>query len=157
MRIVKEHDERKNEIIDTAAELFLDKGYDQCSINDILNSIGIAKGTFYHYFKSKEDVLDAAVNKMSEPSPTNTTILCMTTLGFAVPTVACAGACGSRQTKLLYCCIWLGLPCTSWRRFFLGADKPPGWWQVVAAFFGKKVLQFWTTCGIHLQVYTNHA
>lgn len=66
MRIVKEHDERKNEIIDTAAALFLDKGYDQCSINDILNSIGIAKGTFYHYFKSKEDVLDAAVNKMSE-------------------------------------------------------------------------------------------
>lgn len=66
MRIVKEHDERKNEIIDTATALFLDKGYDQCSINDILNSIGIAKGTFYHYFKSKEDVLDAAVNKMSE-------------------------------------------------------------------------------------------
>lgn len=66
MRIVKEHDERKNEIIDTAAALFIDKGYDQCSINDILNSIGIAKGTFYHYFKSKEDVLDAAVNKMSE-------------------------------------------------------------------------------------------
>lgn len=66
MRNVKEHDERKNEIIDTAAALFVDKGYDQCSINDILNSIGIAKGTFYHYFKSKEDVLDAAVNKMSE-------------------------------------------------------------------------------------------
>lgn len=65
MRIVKEHDERKNEIIDTAAALFIDKGYDQCSVNDILNSIGIAKGTFYHYFKSKEDVLDAAVNKMS--------------------------------------------------------------------------------------------
>ena len=59
MRTVKEHDARKNEIIDTAAALFTDKGYDQCSINDILNSIGIAKGTFYHYFKSKEDVLDA--------------------------------------------------------------------------------------------------
>lgn len=66
MRTVKEHDARKNEIIDTAAALFTDKGYDQCSINDILNSIGIAKGTFYHYFKSKEDVLDAAVNKISE-------------------------------------------------------------------------------------------
>lgn len=65
MRIVKEHDERKNEIIDTAAKLFMEKGYEQCSITDILNSIGIAKGTFYYYFKSKEDVLDAAVNKMS--------------------------------------------------------------------------------------------
>ena len=66
MRVVKEYDERKNEIIDTAAFLFMEKGYDRCSVNDILNKIGIAKGTFYHYFKSKEDVLDAAVDKMSE-------------------------------------------------------------------------------------------
>ena len=57
---MKEHDERRNEIINTAAVLFMEKGYDRCSINDILNKIGIAKGTFYHYFKSKEDVLDAA-------------------------------------------------------------------------------------------------
>lgn len=66
MRIVKEHDERKNEIIDTAAKLFAVKGYEQCSVNDILNAIGIAKGTFYHYFKSKEEVLDAAIEKTSE-------------------------------------------------------------------------------------------
>lgn len=66
MRVAKEHDERKNEIIDTATVLFVERGYDRCSVNDILNSIGIAKGTFYHYFKSKEDVLDAAVEKMSE-------------------------------------------------------------------------------------------
>lgn len=66
MRVVKEYDERRNEIIDTAAFLFMEKGYDRCSVNDILNKIGIAKGTFYHYFKSKEDVLDAAVDKMSE-------------------------------------------------------------------------------------------
>lgn len=63
MRIVKEHDERKNEIIDTAARLFVAKGYERCSVNDILNTIGIAKGTFYHYFKSKEDVLDAVIGK----------------------------------------------------------------------------------------------
>lgn len=66
MRIVKEHDERKNEIIQAAATLFTEKGYEQCSVNDILNAVGIAKGTFYHYFKSKEDVLDAAVEKVSE-------------------------------------------------------------------------------------------
>ena len=63
MRIVKEHDERKNEIIATAATLFAQKGYDQCSVNDILHAIGIAKGTFYHYFRSKEDVLDAVVSQ----------------------------------------------------------------------------------------------
>lgn len=66
MRIVKEHQERKNEIIQAAAALFAEKGYEQCSVNDILNTVGIAKGTFYHYFKSKEEVLDAAVEKMSE-------------------------------------------------------------------------------------------
>lgn len=66
MRIVKGHDERRNEIIRTAAVLFSQKGYDKCSVNDILNVIGIAKGTFYYYFKSKEDVLDAAVEQVSE-------------------------------------------------------------------------------------------
>lgn len=63
MRIVKEHDERKNEIIDTASHIFAQKGYDKSSVNDILNAIGIAKGTFYHYFKSKEEVLDAVIAK----------------------------------------------------------------------------------------------
>lgn len=66
MRVVKEHDERKNEIIDTAARLFGEKGYEKCSVNDILNAIGIAKGTFYHYFKSKEEVLDAVIDKTTE-------------------------------------------------------------------------------------------
>lgn len=66
MRIVKEHDERRNEIIRTAAVLFSQKGYDRCSVNDILDAIGIAKGTFYYYFKSKEDVLDAAVEQVSK-------------------------------------------------------------------------------------------
>lgn len=66
MRIIKEHDERKHEIIRASAALFSEKGYDKCSVNDILNAVGIAKGTFYYYFKSKEDVLDAAVGQISE-------------------------------------------------------------------------------------------
>lgn len=63
MRIVKAHDERKNEIIDTAQNLFMTKGYSACSVAEIIDAIGIAKGTFYHYFKSKEEVLDAIVGK----------------------------------------------------------------------------------------------
>lgn len=63
MRVVKEHNERRNEILDTAQRLFATKGYDKCTINDILNEIGIAKGTFYHYFKSKEEVLDAIIDR----------------------------------------------------------------------------------------------
>lgn len=63
MRIVKEHDERKNEILDVSERLFSEKGYGKCSVNEIINEIGIAKGTFYHYFKSKEEVLDAIVER----------------------------------------------------------------------------------------------
>ncbi|WP_139991813.1 TetR/AcrR family transcriptional regulator [Paenibacillus paridis] len=61
MRTLKEPEERKNEILDTAEALFHSKGYDKTTINDILKEIGIAKGTFYYYFKSKEEVMDAIV------------------------------------------------------------------------------------------------
>ena len=64
MRIVKEHDERRNEIIITAEEFFLTKGFNKTTVNDILKRIGIAKGTFYHYFVSKEEVLDAVIGQI---------------------------------------------------------------------------------------------
>lgn len=64
MRTIKDPEERRNEILDTAEQLFMSKGYDKTTIHDILNEIGIAKGTFYHYFKSKEEVLDAIVMRI---------------------------------------------------------------------------------------------
>jgi len=63
-RIVKEHDERRNEILNTARSLFYSKGYDQTSIQDIINAVGIAKGTFYHYFGSKVNLLDELIECM---------------------------------------------------------------------------------------------
>ena len=60
-RIVKDPEDRRNEILDAAKELFEKKGYDKTTVNDILEKIGIAKGTFYYYFKSKEEVMDAIV------------------------------------------------------------------------------------------------
>ena len=59
MRVVKKHDERRNEILDAAEKLFAGKGYMKTTIMDILQEVGIAKGTFYYYFKSKEEVMDA--------------------------------------------------------------------------------------------------
>ncbi|MGY0373190.1 TetR/AcrR family transcriptional regulator [Clostridium sp. JNZ J1-5] len=61
MRVIKEYDERKKEILDISERLFRIKGYGKCTIMDIIKEVGIAKGTFYHYFKSKEEVLDAIV------------------------------------------------------------------------------------------------
>ena len=64
MRIVKEAAERRNEILDVAERLFCTKGYDNTSTNDILAEIGIARGTLYYHFKSKEDILDAMIARL---------------------------------------------------------------------------------------------
>lgn len=66
MRVIKEHDERRNEILDAAERLFRVKGYGKCTVNDILKEVAIAKGTFYYYFKSKEEVMDAIVARYRE-------------------------------------------------------------------------------------------
>jgi len=63
MRTVKEPEIRKSEILDTAEKLFFAKGYETATVNDILEAVQIAKGTFYYYFKSKEDVLDGIVKR----------------------------------------------------------------------------------------------
>lgn len=65
MRIVKNAEERKNEILDAADELFGLKGFDGTSTNDILEKVGIARGTLYHHFKSKEDIMDALIERYS--------------------------------------------------------------------------------------------
>lgn len=65
MRVVKEAEERRNEILDVAERLFGTKGFDNTSTNDILNEIGIARGTLYYHFKSKEDILDAMIERIT--------------------------------------------------------------------------------------------
>lgn len=65
MRIVKEPDERKNEILDAVDELFSQKGFDGTSTQDILEKVGIARGTLYYHFKSKEDIMDALIERYS--------------------------------------------------------------------------------------------
>lgn len=66
MRIVKEAAVRRNEILDAAEQLFVTKGFDKTSTNDILERVGIARGTLYYHFGSKEEILDAIIQRMSE-------------------------------------------------------------------------------------------
>lgn len=61
MRIVKDPKERKKNIIDVSSALFMSKGYEETSVNTIVEKLGVAKGTFYHYFKSKEEILEAVL------------------------------------------------------------------------------------------------
>ncbi|WP_026892993.1 TetR/AcrR family transcriptional regulator [Lacrimispora aerotolerans] len=65
MKTIKNPEERKNEILDAADHLFTQKGFDGTSTNDILEAVGIARGTLYYHFKSKEDIMDALIERYS--------------------------------------------------------------------------------------------
>lgn len=62
-RISKNPKERKDEILTVAMELFNLKGYEQTSVSEIVKKVGVAQGTFYNYFQSKDDVLNAACER----------------------------------------------------------------------------------------------
>ena len=66
MRHEKRGDARKKEILDTAEQLFASNGFDNTSTNDIINTIGIARGTLYHHFTSKEDILDSVIDRIND-------------------------------------------------------------------------------------------
>ncbi len=54
-------------ILEVSTRLFLEKGYDNTSLQDIINELeGLTKGAIYHHFKSKEEIFDAAATKLSE-------------------------------------------------------------------------------------------
>ncbi len=59
-RVVKkeEHDVKRKEILDAARKHIFTKGYEQMSIQDIVDTLQISKGAFYHYFDSKTALLD---------------------------------------------------------------------------------------------------
>lgn len=59
----KNPDIRKQEIINTAFQLFLDKGYDKTSMLDISKKMGVSQGLCYRYFKSKEEIYDIAIEQ----------------------------------------------------------------------------------------------
>lgn len=61
MKVVKDGEVRRREILVAARELFVTKGYEQTSVNDILKIVDIAKGTFYYYFASKIEVLESII------------------------------------------------------------------------------------------------
>ena len=67
-RITKDPDERRHELIACAQELFYSKGYERTTVGDIVDELGVAKGTFYYYFDSKLAILEAMVDEMISQS-----------------------------------------------------------------------------------------
>lgn len=53
-------------IIETSTQLFIEKGYEQTSIQDILDALSLSKGGLYHHFKSKEEILEVVMHKRAQ-------------------------------------------------------------------------------------------
>lgn len=64
IRTVKKPADRKADIVNTACHLFMTKEYDKTTMQDIMDALGIAKGTIYHYFTSKEALLEAVIEDL---------------------------------------------------------------------------------------------
>jgi len=58
-------DTRKT-LVNEALKMFLTRGYDATSINDISMKCGVTKGAFYHYFKSKDQLFRDVIEQISE-------------------------------------------------------------------------------------------
>lgn len=63
-KTVPDIDNRRKDLLDCAEKFFFEKGYEQTSVNDIVNSIDVSKGTFYYYFTSKEEILDEILKRI---------------------------------------------------------------------------------------------
>ncbi|MDO5063159.1 MAG: TetR/AcrR family transcriptional regulator [Peptostreptococcaceae bacterium] len=57
---------KKEQILDISFSLFLEKGYDNTSISDILSKLDIARGTLYYHFESKEAIMDAIIERSAK-------------------------------------------------------------------------------------------
>lgn len=64
-RIVKPHEyhDKRGQILDAAQRLIYTRGYEQLTIQDVLGELKISKGAFYHYFASKQALLEALVER----------------------------------------------------------------------------------------------
>ncbi len=54
---------RRHQLMESALQLFASEGYAHCTISRLAASAGISKGLMYHYFKSKEELLEAIIEK----------------------------------------------------------------------------------------------
>ncbi len=62
--VKKSSEQWKKEILDAVQKLFMSKGYEETSVSDIMETVGGAKGMFYRFFQSKEEVMHALGNRM---------------------------------------------------------------------------------------------
>lgn len=63
-RVIKHPDVRRTELLDRALALFLQRGFDHVSLNDLIADAGVSKGAFYHWFPSKDALIIALTDRI---------------------------------------------------------------------------------------------
>lgn len=66
MGILEQKNEKENRLLNTAFQLFTEKGIQKTSVQEIVDNANVAKGTFYLYFKDKYEIRDVLIAKKSE-------------------------------------------------------------------------------------------
>ncbi len=66
MAMASRGDNNRQRIVAAADELFYVKGFNHTSFSDIADAAGVARGNFYYYFKSKDDILEAVLARRAE-------------------------------------------------------------------------------------------
>lgn len=69
------HAIRRDGFVDAAQRLMQTKGYEELSVQEVLDAVGASKGAFYHYFDSKADLLEAIVERMTDDATSTVTPL----------------------------------------------------------------------------------
>ena len=64
-KTMENKEEKEKKLLDSAFELFTEKGFKETSIQEIVNHAGVAKGTFYLYFKDKYEIQDYLITYKS--------------------------------------------------------------------------------------------
>ena len=94
--------DRKAELLDAAVRVFAEKGFHASRVGDIATEAGVAHGLLYHYFRSKDDVLDTVFRD------TWSALVAETRADREARTTRCASSCGS--SPRIYLGAWLQTP-----------------------------------------------
>ncbi|MDG1943731.1 MAG: TetR/AcrR family transcriptional regulator [Halioglobus sp.] len=60
---ITDPDSPRGRLLDQAAQLFLQKGYERTTVRDLASAVGIQSGSIFHHFSSKEDILKAVMSE----------------------------------------------------------------------------------------------
>jgi len=99
VRIVKKPAVRRQEIVEAALHLFQTQGYERTAVQDVMGHLGIAKGTIYHYFDSKEALLEAVIARVVDEDVERLQALMTTLSGNALDKIRILIAAGNAATK----------------------------------------------------------